>query len=41
MRQLGAEFFGTFWLVLGVVMVIVAGSTYFLSRYWAFKGKQP
>jgi len=29
-----------FWLVLGVVMVIVAVSTYFLSRYWAFKGKQ-
>ncbi|WP_019898290.1 GtrA family protein [Methylotenera mobilis] len=27
-----------FWLVLGVVMVIVAVSTYFLSRYWAFKG---
>lgn len=28
-----------FWLVLGVVMVIVAVSTYLLSRYWAFKGK--
>lgn len=27
-----------FWLVLGVVMVVVAVSTYFLSRYWAFKG---
>ena len=26
-----------FWLVLGVVMVIVAISTYLLSRYWAFK----
>lgn len=27
-----------FWLVLGVVMVVVAVSTYLLSRYWAFKG---
>ena len=26
-----------FWLVLGVVMVIVAASTYLLSRFWAFK----
>jgi putative flippase GtrA len=26
-----------FWLVLGLVMVIVAVSTYLLSRYWAFK----
>jgi putative flippase GtrA len=26
-----------FWLVLGVVMVVVALSTYFLSRFWAFK----
>jgi len=26
-----------FWLVLGVVMVVVAVSTYFLSRDWAFK----
>lgn len=29
-----------FWLVLGIVMVMVAVSTYFLSRYWAFKGKK-
>ncbi len=29
-----------FWLVLGIVMVLVAVSTYFLSRYWAFKGKK-
>jgi putative flippase GtrA len=27
-----------FWLVLGIVMVMVAVSTYFLSRFWAFKG---
>ena len=27
-----------FWLVLGFVMVVVAVSTYLLSRYWAFKG---
>lgn len=27
-----------FWLVLGFVMVIIAISTYLLSRYWAFKG---
>jgi len=26
-----------FWLVLAVAMVIVAISTYILSRYWAFK----
>ena len=26
-----------FWFVLGSVMVIVAVSTYILSRYWAFK----
>lgn len=26
-----------FWLVLGIVMVIVAVSTYFLSHFWAFK----
>lgn len=25
-----------FWLILGVVMVVVAVSTYALSRYWAF-----
>jgi putative flippase GtrA len=28
-----------FWFVLGVVMVLVAISTYILSRFWAFKGK--
>jgi putative flippase GtrA len=28
-----------FWFVLGVVMVVVAISTYLLSRFWAFKGK--
>ena len=28
-----------FWLVLGVVMVIVAVSAYLLSRFWAFKSK--
>ncbi|MDO9051036.1 MAG: GtrA family protein [Methylotenera sp.] len=27
-----------FWLVLGFVMVVIAVSTYLLSRYWAFKG---
>lgn len=27
-----------FWLVLGVVMVLIAISTYVLSRFWAFKG---
>ncbi|MDP3677828.1 MAG: GtrA family protein [Methylotenera sp.] len=27
-----------FWLVLGFVMVVIAISTYLLSRYWAFKG---
>lgn len=26
-----------FWLVLGFVMVVVGLSTYFLSRFWAFK----
>ncbi|WP_137718550.1 GtrA family protein [Methylobacillus flagellatus] len=26
-----------FWLVLGLVMVVIAVSTYVLSRYWAFK----
>ncbi len=26
-----------FWLTLGVVMVVVAVTTYMLSRYWAFK----
>ncbi len=26
-----------FWLVLALVMVVVAVSTYLLSRYWAFK----
>jgi putative flippase GtrA len=29
-----------FWLVLGVVMVLVAASTYLLSKFWAFKGTQ-
>jgi putative flippase GtrA len=28
-----------FWFVLGLVMVIIAISTYVLSRYWAFKVK--
>jgi putative flippase GtrA len=28
-----------FWLALGLVMVIIAVSTYALSRYWAFKAK--
>lgn len=28
-----------FWLALGLVMVIIAVSTYMLSRYWAFKAK--
>jgi hypothetical protein len=27
-----------FWLLLGVVMVLVAASTYLLSKFWAFKG---
>jgi putative flippase GtrA len=27
-----------FWFVLGVVMVLVAVSTYLLSKFWAFKG---
>jgi putative flippase GtrA len=26
-----------FWLALAIVMVVVAVSTYFLSRFWAFK----
>ncbi|MGV3581230.1 MAG: GtrA family protein [Methylophilus sp.] len=29
-----------FWLVLGIVMVLVAVSTYFLSRYWAFQDRK-
>lgn len=28
-----------FWFVLGIVMVLVAVSTYLLSKFWAFKGK--
>jgi len=28
-----------FWLVLAVVMVLVAVSTFILSRYWAFKAQ--
>ena len=28
-----------FWLVLGMVMILVAVSTYLLSRHWAFKGQ--
>ncbi|MGZ8272004.1 MAG: GtrA family protein [Methylophilus sp.] len=28
-----------FWLLLGMVMVVVALSTYLLSHYWAFKSK--
>jgi len=28
-----------FWLILGIVMVIVAVSTYLLSHFWAFKGQ--
>ena len=27
-----------FWFALGLVMVIVAVSTYLLSKFWAFKG---
>jgi len=30
-----------FWLLLGMVMVVVALSTYLLSHYWAFKSKPP
>lgn len=30
-----------FWLVLGVVMVIIAVSTYLLSHHWAFKSNSP
>lgn len=26
-----------FWLILAIVMAVVAGSSYLLSRYWAFK----
>lgn len=29
-----------FWLVLGFVMIIIAVSTYLLSRHWAFKGAE-
>ena len=29
-----------FWFALGIVMVIVAVSTYLLSHFWAFKGKK-
>lgn len=29
-----------FWLVLGFIMVVIAISTYLLSRYWAFKGER-
>ncbi len=28
-----------FWLVLGIVMVVVALSTYLLSHFWAFRGQ--
>ena len=27
-----------FWLLLGVVMLLVAASTFLLSKFWAFKG---
>lgn len=30
-----------FWLILAVVMVIVAVSTFLLSKYWAFKSPPP
>ena len=30
-----------FWILLGIVMVVVALSTYLLSRYWAFKSSLP
>jgi putative flippase GtrA len=30
-----------FWLLLGIVMVLVALSTYLLSHYWAFKSRPP
>jgi putative flippase GtrA len=30
-----------FWLLLGIVMVAVAVSTYLLSHYWAFKSRPP
>jgi putative flippase GtrA len=26
-----------FWIILGIVMVLVAATTYTLSRFWAFK----
>lgn len=29
-----------FWFALGVVMVLVAISTYLLSKFWAFKGTE-
>ena len=29
-----------FWFALGLVMVVVAVSTYLLSKFWAFKGAQ-
>lgn len=28
-----------FWLTLGIVMLIIAVSTYLLSHFWAFKGE--
>jgi len=28
-----------FWLILAIVMVVVAISTYLLSRYWAFRAQ--
>lgn len=28
-----------FWLVLGMVMVVIAFSTYLLSRHWAFRSQ--
>jgi hypothetical protein len=28
-----------FWLILAIVMILVAISTYLLSHYWAFKGE--
>jgi len=28
-----------FWLILGVVMVIIAITSYLMSRFWAFKAK--
>lgn len=29
-----------FWLALGLVMIVVAVSTYLLSKFWAFKGSR-